>query len=173
MDGRSISMILFALPFLYYQYRVTDFAYDTWSIAYVWHWSSPARLTVPFYAGLFLFIYATAYGLYALAFPGTDPHITTAADLGQLSLRCFALIGLMVAKGYFGPAVSGYVVASVATSWLTTGDPHIPALFDLLLGAVFGAGWDPLHVAYTLFIAGNGVVSPLISFKNAVEVVSQ
>jgi hypothetical protein len=111
--------------------------------------------------------------MYALAVPGTNPHIDDANDLVWLMVRLFALTGLMVAKGYFGPAISGYVFASVATVWLTTGSLEVPRLFDLMLGALLGPGWDQLQIAYTLFITGNGLLSPLLGFRDAFEVVAQ
>lgn len=171
--GTMLMLFFFALPFLYYQYRVTDWAYDTYSIAYVWHWRSPPRLTVPFYGGSLLFLCATLYALYALVVPGTNPHIGNTSDLISLMVRLVALTGLMVAKGYFGPAVAGYVCASVATVWLTTGDLEIPRLFDLAVGALLGPGWDQLQIGYTLFITGNGLLSPLIGFDDAIDVVAQ
>lgn len=171
--GSMLMLVLFASPFLYYQYRVTDWGYDTYSIAYIWHWRSPPRLVVPFYAGSLLFVCATVYALYALAVPGTDPHIDSPKVVFWLMVRLVALTGLMVAKGYFGPAVSGYVFASVATVWLTTGTLQVPRLFELILGNLLGPAGDQLQIAYTLFITGNGLLSPLLGFKNAFDVVAQ
>ncbi|MBV9774380.1 MAG: hypothetical protein JO040_10545 [Gemmatimonadetes bacterium] len=174
MDVRSTAlMAVVVAPFLYQQYRVLDLAYDTHSVMYVWHWHSAPRLTIPFYTGILQFLSTVIYGAYALAVPGTNPYVTTAADLLRLSIGSAAIAGLLIAKGYFGPAVAGYVVATTMTGYFAHGTLEVPKLFDLLVGSLLGPGWDSLSVVYTVFVTGNGILSPFIRFRNAVDFVGQ
>jgi hypothetical protein len=157
------------LPFLWYQYRVMSWPYDTYSIKYVWHWRSPSRTTFPFYTGLLLLVAVAGYGIVAMAVPGTNSNIAGPADYFPLLLRCLALCVILVAKGYFGPAVAGYVVSSSIYLSLNTGHLQLAPVFSLLLDWVFGPTADAVEFAYTIFVAGNGLLGPLLRWRNPLE----
>ena len=168
-----VAALIVASPFLYYQYRITSWAYDTYAIAHILDWRSPARTTVPFYAGALLFISTAVYGVAALASPGLESRIPDAGALAGILVRCLALIFVMVAKGYLGPAVAGYVLGHVAYACLSGGYLQPAPLFGLLLDWVFGPVSDPLQLLYTIIIAGNGLLGPMLQWSNPLEAVSQ